>query len=350
MERETPGWAWAILAFLGLAAAVGRWPHHDERALARFRALHGTSDPRHMSAREFRRVPGIGRKLALALVAARDGHDGLRPLAYEDVPGIGEVRAAALRRWVRAQGIDPDPLGPGLLPRATLGAMQRLWPALGLCLAVSGACAPAEPEVEAASGPASVLPLLAGQLHALARGPEDGPVVLLLHGARYSASTWDELGSLAALARAGWRAVAIDWPGYGGSPRWDGPVDAETLLASVCRELGASQVVLVAPSLSGRFALEFLRASPERVRALVAIAPAGAEEVAPARWERPTLLLWGERDEVVPLAVARELASRSGGARLEVFPGAGHACYRDDPGRFHRLLGEFLASLPAPGR
>jgi pimeloyl-ACP methyl ester carboxylesterase len=80
------------------------------------------------------------------------------------------------------------------------------------------------------------------------------------------------------------------------------------------------------------------------VAALVAIAPANADEVRPLDWKTPTLLFWGERDEIVPLERGRALAERLKGARLEVLPGAPHACYLDQPDRFHALLLEFLGS------
>lgn len=36
--------------------------------------------------------------------------------------------------------------------------------------------------------------------------------VLLLHGAKYSAQTWEDLGTLAVLADAGFRVAAVDLP------------------------------------------------------------------------------------------------------------------------------------------
>lgn len=49
--------------------------------------------------------------------------------------------------------------------------------------------------------------------HACAAGPEDGPLVLLLHGFPESSAAWRH--QIGPLARAGWRVVAPDQRGYG---------------------------------------------------------------------------------------------------------------------------------------
>src|SRR5689334_22155847 len=58
------------------------------------------------------------------------------------------------------------------------------------------------------------------RFHALACGPDDGPLVLLLHGFPESAHAWRR--QLAALGAAGLRAVAPDQRGYGGSDKPSG--------------------------------------------------------------------------------------------------------------------------------
>ena len=59
------------------------------------------------------------------------------------------------------------------------------------------------------------LMFLGSRLHFLTAGDRSAPVVLLLHGARFSSQTWRELGTLELLARKGYRAMALDLPGYG---------------------------------------------------------------------------------------------------------------------------------------
>lgn len=58
----------------------------------------------------------------------------------------------------------------------------------------------------------------------------------------------------------------------------------------------------------------------------------------------PTLLLWGSRDPIVPVAHGRAAQRAIPGSRLEVFEGAGHFPHRDDPARFVDVLRDFMAS------
>jgi pimeloyl-ACP methyl ester carboxylesterase len=56
----------------------------------------------------------------------------------------------------------------------------------------------------------------------------------------------------------------------------------------------------------------------------------------------PFLLVWGERDPIIPVEHAREAHRLVPGSRLEIFPDAGHFPHLDDPLRFVRLLTDFM--------
>jgi len=58
-------------------------------------------------------------------------------------------------------------------------------------------------------------------IHTLQGGPDAGLLVLLLHGKMFQAATWQEIGTLTKLAETGYRAVAMDMPGFGNSPTAD---------------------------------------------------------------------------------------------------------------------------------
>lgn len=59
----------------------------------------------------------------------------------------------------------------------------------------------------------------------------------------------------------------------------------------------------------------------------------------------PTLLLYGDRDERSPLAVATELRDQIPSSKLVVIPGAGHASNAEAPEEFNRAVREFLQGI-----
>ncbi len=183
------------------------------------------------------------------------------------------------------------------------------------------------------------------RVHVLDNGLSAQHGVLLLHGARFSAATWEELGTLEELRALDVRAVAVDLPGYGGSE--PSTLSQVEFLEELLGLLELERIVLVCPSMSGCFGFPFLERHPEKIAGIVLIAPACAEDLGAADssgGDVPALVIWGEKDEVLPVAQASELALKFPRGELEIIPGAGHACYLDDPGRFHELLRAFAAS------
>jgi pimeloyl-ACP methyl ester carboxylesterase len=65
--------------------------------------------------------------------------------------------------------------------------------------------------------------------------------------------------------------------------------------------------------------------------------------------EIPTLIVWGDRDPIIPIAHAHAALARIPHAQLEIFSGAGHFPHREDPHRFVRTLVQFMRST-APAR
>lgn len=56
----------------------------------------------------------------------------------------------------------------------------------------------------------------------------------------------------------------------------------------------------------------------------------------------PTMIVWGERDRIIPVSHAGLAHELMPGSRLEIFPGAGHFPFNDDPDRFIDLLEDFI--------
>lgn len=57
----------------------------------------------------------------------------------------------------------------------------------------------------------------------------------------------------------------------------------------------------------------------------------------------PTLLVWGDRDPIIPVAHASAAHEQIPGSRLEIVPGAGHYPHRAMPKRFTDALSAFIA-------
>jgi pimeloyl-ACP methyl ester carboxylesterase len=57
----------------------------------------------------------------------------------------------------------------------------------------------------------------------------------------------------------------------------------------------------------------------------------------------PLLVCIGDRDELVSVAEAEQLAASALNGRLEIFPGAGHFVAADQPDRFNEVLIDFLS-------
>ena len=85
---------------------------------------------------------------------------------------------------------------------------------------------------------------------------------------------------------------------------------------------------------------------PERVRSFVRAATGLSRAQVRARLEEfdvPTLILWGERDRVLPVRHGRQLHAGIRGSRFVTFPRTGHCPQIERPERFVELVEQFLA-------
>lgn len=225
-------------------------------------------------------------------------------------------------------------------------------------------------------------------------GPE---CVVLLHGLSGSGRWWRR--NLAAFAD-GYRVLVPDVVGFGAS-RYTGALPdvprLAALLAAWQCAAGVERAHWVGHSMGGHLAIHLAATAPERVGRLVLVDAAGLPRplgmrpvarfvgglAAPARWgdprflpviaadalaagprtvltalrnllrddvrpllariAAPTLILWGERDAIVPPEHGRELRRAIPGARLLVLRRACHNPMVDRPDAFNRAVLDFLA-------
>jgi pimeloyl-ACP methyl ester carboxylesterase len=159
-----------------------------------------------------------------------------------------------------------------------------------------------------------------------------GPVLVLIHGILGSRRDWEQLVSL---LERDFTVVAPDLLGHGDSakPRGDYTLGGHAgRLRDLLELLGVRRAFLAT------------------IRTVVD--PGGqmvsALERLPALAGIPTLLVWGARDRLIPVAHAIAAQQAIPGSRLEVFEKAGHSPHLSDPSRFAALLREFVATTPAP--
>ncbi len=58
--------------------------------------------------------------------------------------------------------------------------------------------------------------------------------------------------------------------------------------------------------------------------------------------EVPTLIIWGDHDNMIPVEQGRATHEAIPGSRLEIFDGAGHFPHCEQPDRFSKVLTEFM--------
>lgn len=344
------------------------------------------------------------------------------------------TRRLTRRRWVQGVGLVS---AMGLASAASLrgvAAQAEATPVGATPVTVSPA--------DLADPDGAFLDLDGTSIYYVARGPESGPAVVMLHGLLGSTLDWE--GTMDALAGAGYRAIAFDLPPFGLSSKspdldFSAVVQAERTIG-LLDALGIDQATVIGHSAGGPVAGTIAERYPERVTRLVLVSPAylglfqivfpemtapaspvsgesagdqfggafdffavlynptndpespadqarlreavhGLSEIMPQNrpgdpmrftriegWEAgllaygqralfdpanlgpdgaavsvPVLLLWGELDPLVPLAIGQYLVDQYEDASLVSLTGIGHEPMFEAPDEFNEHLLDFLA-------
>lgn len=224
-----------------------------------------------------------------------------------------------------------------------------------------------------------------------------GPPVVLLHGLAGSWRWWRR--NVRALA-AQHTVYLVNLPGFGefgGGSKQFALQEATDWLAEWLEAVGLASCSLVAHSMGGYLTLKLAARRPELVERAVLVGPAGVPYqrslprfagplMAATLWmtpsflpilaldslragprtllraareliaediradlpsvKAPTLLVWGDRDTLVPIQLGRVMRASLPDARLLVLPGAGHVAQYDRPEAFNAAALTFLAGQP----
>lgn len=107
------------------------------------------------------------------------------------------------------------------------------------------------------------------RLHYVIGGPDNGPLVVLLHGWPQTWYTWRKV--MPPLAKAGYRTIAIDYRGAGESDKPAGGYDKATMAADIralVHHLGASRLHLVGRDIGVMVAYAYAAQWPDEVQTL----------------------------------------------------------------------------------
>ena len=197
------------------------------------------------------------------------------------------------------------------------------------------------------------------------------PCILFLPGAGGSPHFWKPVAE--ALPTT-WPKENFGWPGLGAQPHDPAIQGLDDLKALVTAKMN-EPVDLVAQSMGGVIAARIALEHPELVRRLVLCVTSGGVDMAglgasdwradyrrsfpkAASWitdgsatpplpveniTAPTLLIWGDKDPISPVAVGRHLAERLPQARLEIVPGGDHDVASTHADHVARLIAKHLS-------
>jgi pimeloyl-ACP methyl ester carboxylesterase len=231
----------------------------------------------------------------------------------------------------------------------------------------------------------------------------EGPACVVLHG---WGGCIESMSPVIECLRRDFRVIAFDLPGFGESDAPPGSwstVDYSLFVADAVRAQGVQRAHFLGHSYGAKTALYLAATMPELVDKLVLTSSSGlrsapspkvrakrllsrlgrfagrlgpmGESLKQALYRRiassdyreagemrqvlvnvvnedfgpllprvrcPTLLIWGDRDDAVPVAHARRMERDIPDAGLVLFEGAGHFPYLDEPARYCRVIRHFF--------
>lgn len=170
---------------------------------------------------------------------------------------------------------------------------------------------------------------------------------LFLHGQAFSSQVWNDLGTLQLMAALGYDSIAVDLPGFGQTTDRLTSASLTEYMQDLFATLNLNRVIMIVPSMSGKFGLPFIVAHPELFVGFVPVAPIATDTIPQSELRSlqvPTLLICGEKDVTIGKTSQNNLQVIPN-YKVEILKNAGHAAYLDEPQRFHQLLFNFAKKL-----
>lgn len=196
------------------------------------------------------------------------------------------------------------------------------------------------------------------------------PCIVLVHGIAGDSSEWAPV--LDKLAEQ-YDVLAPDLAGHGESTRLHGDHSIgafATWLRDLLEALEIERATFVGHSLGGGVVMQFAYQFPEYVERMILVSSGGlgrtegdrraafvrvVRAIASPGGQRvnasdrlylaedvPTLIMWGERDRVIPAHHGRATHEAVPGSRIVMFEKSGHFPHADEPDRFTAVIKDFV--------
>jgi len=172
--------------------------------------------------------------------------------------------------------------------------------------------------------------------------------VLLLHGMAFTSKTWEEVHTYEALQNADINSIGVDLPGFGQSEGPKMKENCDVFISDLIKSLQIDNVVLVSPSMSGKFANTYLLERNKEERKVVGwipVAPVTTQTAAEfSTLDVKTLISYGENDSMGK-RVSETVLNSIPNSQLYELKGGSHPCYRDNPTEWNERVVSFLNSF-----
>lgn len=145
-------------------------------------------------------------------------------------------------------------------------------------------------------------------VRALRCGKVGNPLVLLLHGARFTKETWKKIGTYPELCSKGFAAVGIDLPGYGET--FECTADKAAFMNALLKTLAVSsneKISIVSPSMSGAYTVAAVNepSVAQRISSIVWVAPSATKSLEAYPSSIQTMIMYGSKDPIGSASVDR---------------------------------------------
>lgn len=179
----------------------------------------------------------------------------------------------------------------------------------------------------------------------LETGSKGNQTILLLHGATFRAELWKNLGTMKFLAKNSYHVISADLPKHGksGNPK----ISKDEFLKTFIQHTNLNNPVVLGHSFAGSYIWPYLIEDRDSSAAAILVAPTHIKEYLPqlSSITKPILIIWGEKDEMIPVQQAFLLNKMLPNSRLKILKGEQHECYVNSKIEFHSIIFDFLTGV-----